>query len=190
MASEMETQVLKRLFSVDEFHQMAEAGVFGEDDRLELLDGEIVQMTPIGSRHSGCVDRLNHLFWERCRASAIVHVQNPLVLSEGTEFYPDIALLQRRADFYSESHPRPGEVLLVVEVADTTGDYDRRIKVPRYAHAGVPEVWVVDLPARAIDVYRQAEGNRYLEQRRVERGEMLAIPGVGDRQIAVVDVLV
>jgi len=184
----MEALVLKRVFSVDEFHRMTEAGVFAEGDRLELLDGEIVRMTPIGSRHAGCVDRLSDLFWERCRAVAIVRVQNPVLLSQQTELYPDIALLKRRPDFYSESLPQPGDVLLVVEVADTTGDYDRRIKVPRYARAGIPEVWIVDLRDRAIDVYRQAEGEEYREQRRVGPGESLVIPGVADRRIAVDEV--
>lgn len=185
----MEAQVLKRLFSVDEFHQMAEAGVFGEDDRLELLDGEIVQMTPIGSRHAACVKRLNQWFAQHVRTGVIVSVQHPVVLDEGTEFYPDIALLERRADFYSQSHPRPGDVLLVVEVADTTGDYDRGVKVPRCARAGIPEVWVVDLRARALDVYDRPTGGEYLGQRRVEPGESLTSPGVPDHQIAVSDVL-
>jgi Uma2 family endonuclease len=189
MESDMEAQVLKRLFSVNEFHQMAEAGVFGEHDRLELLDGEIVQMTPIGSRHAACVKRLNNWMAQRMPEGVIVGVQNPVVLSEGTEFYPDIVLLVRRSDFYSESHPAPGDVLLAIGVADTTGDYDRRVKVPHYARAGVPEVWVVDLRARTIDVYRDAEGDRYREQRRVGRGEMLVVPGVRDQQIAVDDVL-
>ena len=185
----MEAQVLKRLFSVDEFHQMAEAGVFGEDDRLELLDGEIVRMTPIGSRHAACVKRLNAWFAQRVRAGVIVGVQDPVVLSEGTEFYPDVALLQQRPDFYSQSHPRPSDVLLVVEVADTTGDYDRRVKVPRYARAGVPEVWVVDLRAHAIEVYRQPAGDAYRDVRRAGPGESLALPGVSDQRLAVDDVL-
>ncbi|MBI4265893.1 MAG: Uma2 family endonuclease [Acidobacteria bacterium] len=186
----MDAQVLKRLFSVDEFHQMAEAGAFGEDDRLELLDGEIVQMTPIGSRHAACVNRLNEAFSERCRASAIVHVQNPLTLGEGTEFYPDIALLQRRADFYSQSHPRAADVLSIVEVADTTGDYDRRVTVPRYARAGVPEVWVVDLHVRIVDIFRQVQAGAYRDERHVGPGESLSIPGVPGQQIAVADILV
>ena len=185
----MDTQVLRRLFSVDEFHQMAEAGVFGEGDRLELLDGEIVQMTPIGSRHAACVDRLTDVFSERCRAIAIVHVQNPLVLSEGTECYPDVVLLRRRPDFYNDALPRPADVVLVVEVADTTGDYDRGVKVPRYAHAGIPEVWVVDLRARAVDVYRQPAGDAYRDEQRAGPGESLAVPGVHDQQIAIDDVL-
>jgi len=185
----MDTQVLRRLFSVDEFHQMAEAGVFGEGDRLELLDGEIVQMTPIGSRHAGCVMRLNELFAQRRQASAIVSVQGPLVLDEGTELYPDVALLARRPDFYSQSHPRPVDVLLVVEVADTTLDYDRGVKVPHYARVGIPEVWVVDLHARAIHVYRQPSGGEYRDERRTGLGEWLAIPGVPDQRLAVDDVL-
>ena len=185
----MEAEVLKRLFSVDEFHQMAEAGVFAEDDRLELLDGEIVRMTPIGSRHSGCVARVSELLWERCRASAIVNVQNPLVLSEGTECYPDIALLQRRGDFYTTSHPGPGDVLLVIEVADTTGDYDRRVKVPRYARAGIPEVWVIDLREGAVDVYVGASKGEFRVQRKLRAGESLTIPGARDPQLAVDDIL-
>ncbi len=135
----MEAQVLKRLFNVEEFHQMARAGVLREDDRVELLEGEIVRMTPIGSRHAACVARLSEMFWSRCPATAIVNVQNPLVLGPGTELYPDIALLERRSDFYRDSLPSPRDVLLVVEVADTTGDYDRGIKIPLYARAGVPE---------------------------------------------------
>jgi Uma2 family endonuclease len=185
----MEAQVLRRLFSVDEFHQMAEAGVFNEDDRLELLDGEIVQMTPIGSRHAACVKRLNEWLAPRVKERAIVSVQDPVVLSEGTEFYPDVALIERRPDFYSQSHPRPGDVLLVVEVAETTGDYDRRVKVPRYARAGVPEVWVVDLRARAVDVHREPAGDAYRDMRRAGSGESLAIPGVPDQPLAVDDVL-
>jgi Uma2 family endonuclease len=185
----MEAQVLRRVFSVEEFHRMADAGVFAEDDRLELLEGEIVRMTPIGSRHAGCVDRLNEWFGQRLAGEAIVRVQNPVLLSQQTELYPDIALLKRRPDFYSQSHPQPGDVLLVVEVAETTGNYDRRIKVPRYARAGVPEVWVVDLRDRAIDVYRGVEGDEYREQRRVGPGESLVIPGVPERLIAVGDVL-
>ncbi len=185
----MATEVLKRLFSVDEFHRMAEAGVFGEDDRLELLDGEIVRMAAIGSRHAGCVARLTEIFGERVRAVAIVNVQNPVVLSEHIELYPDIALLKRRPDFYSQSHPGPADVLLIVEVADTTGDYDRRVKVPRYARTGIPAVWVVDLRDGAIDVYRDPSGDKYREHQRVRPGESLVIPGILDQQITVAEVL-
>ncbi len=185
----METPALKRLFTVHEFQQMAEAGVFAENDRLELLDGEIVQMTPIGSRQAACVMRLNAWCSELARSGALVSVQGPLVLDEGTELYPDIALLRRRADFYSNSHPRPSDVLLVVEVADTTGDYDRHVKIPRYARAGIPEVWVVDLRARAIDVYDRPMAGEYRGQRQVGPGESLAVPALPGQQLAVADIL-
>jgi len=184
-----EVEVRKRLFTVDEFHRMGEAGILGEDDRLELLDGEIVEMTPIGTRHAACVRRFNHLFSRRAGAVAIVDVQNPVILSERTELYPDLVLLKQRADFYGESHPRPADVLLVVEVADTTRRYDRRVKVPRYARAGVPEVWVVDLQEGAIDIYRQPGPEGYAEHLRVGPGESLSIPGATDQRIAVEEVL-
>ncbi len=185
----MEAQLLRRLFRVDEFHRMAEAGVFGEADRLELVDGEIVRMTPISSRHAGCVMRLNDWFGQHVRTRVIVSVQNPAVLTEQTELYPDIALLERRSDFYSESLPQPADVLLIVEVADTTADYDRQVKVPRYASVGIHEVWVVDLPQSAIDVYRQPAAARYTEHQRLRPGESLPIPGASDHRLSVKEAL-
>ncbi len=184
-----DVKVVRRRFTVDEFHRMGEAGILDEDDRLELLDGEIVEMTPIGSRHAACVMRVSDVFWQRARAVAIVNVQNPVVLSERTELYPDTVLLKRRADFYSESHPQPTDVLLLVEVADTTGRYDRRVKVPRYAAAGIPEVWVIDLRARAIDVYRRPAAEGYAEHERVGPGQSLSIPQIAGQRVAVDEVL-
>ena len=185
----MEMALLKRPFTVDEFHRMAEAGVFGEDDRLELLDGEIVCMTAIGSRHAACVKRLNELLGQRVQESAIVGVQDPVVLAGDTELYPDVALLRRRPDFYSQSHPRPADVLLVIEVADTSAPYDRGVKLPRYARAGIPEVWVVDLQERVVDVYQRPAGEKYLHHERLKPGHTIAISQVPDRQLAVADVL-
>jgi Uma2 family endonuclease len=185
----MEARVLRRLFAVDEFHRMAEAGVFGDADRLELVDGEVVQMTPIGSRHAGCVMSLNDWFGQHVQARAIVSVQNPVVLSEQTEVYPDIALLKRRSDFYSHSLPRPADVLLIVEVADTTADYDRQVKLPRYARVGIPEVWVLDLPQGAIDVYRQPAGAAYTEHQRLGPGASVPIPGPSDDRLSVKEAL-
>lgn len=185
----MEAQLLRRLFTVDEFHQMADAGVFREDDRLELLDGEIVRMTPIGNRHAACVKRLNQWLVRHALDAAIVGVQDPITLSADTEVYPDLALLKRRADFYSNARPQPADVLLVIEVADTTGDYDRRMKVPQYARAGIPEVWIVDLRDGIVDVYRQPMANQYREQMRRGSNESLVIPGVAGAQIAVSAIL-
>lgn len=134
----MSIQIEKRYFKVGEYHRMGEAGVFSEDDRVELIAGEIVEMPPIGRRHAACVDRLTELF--SGQPGVIVRVQNPVRLDEFTEVRPNVALLRRREDFYSRSHPTPAGVLLVVEVADTSSAYDREVKLPLYARSGVPEV--------------------------------------------------
>src|SRR5438552_12280642 len=154
-------EVRRRRFTVEEYHRMAEAGILSEDDRVELIEGEIVQMSPIGPRHSACVDRLNALFTSRLRRRAIVRVQNPIVLSRWTEPQPDLTLLRPRADFYAERHPGPADVLLAVEVAETSGVYDRGTKLALYARARIPEVWLVDV-----------RGDR----RRLVRGQRLPSP--------------
>lgn len=162
----MTVQAPKRLFTVREFHRMAEGGVFHEDDRVELLAGEVVEMTPIGARHAGCVKRWNALLSALVRGIAVVSVQDPVELDDHSELQPDLALLSNRSDFYTDSHPRPSDVLLVIEVADTSGEYDRGTKVPLYGRAGIPEVWVVDLAARAVDVYKQPSAAGYQDHRR------------------------
>ena len=134
---------------------MAEAGILAEDDRLELLEGEIVRMSPIGSRHAACVDRLNALFAARLGKRAIVRVQNPIVINRRTEPQPDLSILKPRADFYAAKHPEPGDILLVVEVVDTSAGYDRTTKLPLYARGGIREVWIVDVVHEAVEVYRQ-----------------------------------
>jgi Uma2 family endonuclease len=161
-------------FTVDEYHRMGEAGVLHEDDRVELLDGQIVQMTPIGIRHAACVNRLNALIIGLAGTQATVSIQNPLILGEHEEPQPDVAVLRYRADGYQTGHPRALDTLLVVEVADTSLAYDRDVKVPRYARAGVPEVWLVDLAADRIEVYRQPAAERYADVRAASRGEMLS----------------
>jgi len=153
---------------------MAEAGILSEDDRVELIEGEIVRLSPIGTRHSACVDRLNALFTSRLRRRAIVRVQNPIVLSRWTEPQPDLTVLRPRADFYAERHPGPAEVLLVIEVAETSGEYDRGTKLGLYARARIPEVWIVDVPGQAIEVYRVPALRSYGDRRRLVRGRRLA----------------
>jgi Uma2 family endonuclease len=133
----------KRLFTVREFEQMDQAGIFREDDRLELIDGEIFAMAPIGSRHAACVRRLRRLSTPALGERALVDVQNPIVLHDRSEPLPDVILLQPRADFYAASHPWPSDVFLMVEVADTSLDYDQEVKVPAYARSAILEVWVV-----------------------------------------------
>jgi Uma2 family endonuclease len=170
----MEVQLARRLFTVAEYHKMAEAGILSEDDRVELLEGEIVAMSPIGSRHAACVMRLTELLSERVVGRAHVNVQNPVRLGEHSEPQPDLALLRRRRDFYASSHPGPEDVLLVIEVAETSAAVDREVKVPLYARFGVPEVWLVDLAGDQVEVFREPSAEGYREVRVLRRGESLA----------------
>jgi Uma2 family endonuclease len=170
----MSVQIARRQFTVDDFYRMLEVGIFTEDDRVELIDGEIIEMSPIGSRHAACVMRLTTLFAEQLGRTAFVNVQNPLRLHRKAEPLPDVVVLKPRADFYAQSHPGPGDVLLVVEVADATLAYDRRVKVPLYARAGIPEVWIVNLVKGIVEGYSRPDGNNYVEVKKVGRGQDLS----------------
>jgi len=185
----MAVEALRRRFTVDEYHRMGEAGIFTEGDRVELVDGEILGMTPIGSLHAACVDRLNRLLVLSAGEQASVRVQSPISLGPDSEPQPDLTLLRPRHDFYASAHPRPGDVLLVVEVADTTLAFDRAVKVPLYARTGIPEVWVVDLPGEAVEVYRRPASGRYAEFRRFVRGKQIVLETFPDLTVAVNDVL-
>lgn len=185
----MAIQLSRRLFTVHEYYQMAQAGILHEDDRVELIEGEIVQMTAIGSRHAACVDRLTQLFVVKVAERAIVRVQNPVRLSEYTEPQPDLALLRPRSDFYAAAHPGPLDVLLIVEVADTSAGIDRAAKIPLYARAGIPEAWLVDLQADRIETYRQPTPQGYQDVRRLARGAHLGVAAFPDLTLAVTNIL-
>lgn len=146
-------EVPRHRFGVEEYHRMAQAGILGEDDRVELVHGEIVEMTPIGSRHHACVMRLNQMLVGFSGEDYIVSVQGPLRVDENSEPQPDVALLRRRADFYAGRLPAPEDTLIVIEVSETTLSYDRNVKLPLYGRAGVPEVWIVDLAGEKIELY-------------------------------------
>jgi len=174
------------LFTVEEYEAMGRAGVFPEGKRLELLGGEIVEMTPIGSPHASMVKRLNFLLVAGLGDQAIVGVQDPIVLSDLSEPQPDLAVLRPRPDFYRAGHPSPGDVLLVIEVADTTGRWDRMVKRPLYAAAGVPEVWIVDVTARLVEVALEPAGDGYRSIRQVGIGEAVSPAAFPNLSIAVV----
>ena len=151
----------RRRFTVDEYYRMAEAGVFPEEENVELLDGHLYVMSPIGSEHAACVDRLNRVFVRGVGENAIVRVQSPIVLTPTSEPEPDVTLLKPRTGDYADRHPRPEEVLLVVEVADTSLDFDQETKLPLYARAEIPEYWVVALRDKQVHVFRAPEGEQY-----------------------------
>ncbi len=185
----MATQLARYLFTVDEYYKMAEAGIFHEDDRIELLEGEIVNMAAIGSRHAASVARFTHAFVERLDGRVVVWVQNPVRLGERSEPQPDLALLTPRADFYANAHPTPGDVLLLVEVSQTSEEYDREIKIPLYARYGIVEVWLVDLSAEAIEIYGSPGPDGYIDVRKVGRGESLSVQAIPDVALEVNEVL-
>jgi Uma2 family endonuclease len=185
----MAVQVAKHLFDVSEYHRLAQAGIFLEDDRVELINGEVVEMSPIGSRHAACVRAIEELSHEKLGRSVHISVQNPILLDDYSEPEPDLAILQRRPDRYARAHPRPEDALLVVEVADTSIDYDRLIKIPLYARAGIPEVWLVDLNQELIGVFCDPRDGEYQTYREFKRGETIASKGVANLNLAVDDIL-
>ncbi len=185
----MAIQVQRHQFTVAEYERMVQAGIFHEDDRVELIAGEIVEMAPIGSRHAACVKRLNQLLSRRVEGRVLVGVQDPIRVGEHSEPQPDLALLRLRSDFYAEAHPGSEDVLLVVEVAETSADLDRQAKLPLYARARIPEVWLVDLAGEAIEVYREPSPTGYQSVRRVRRGERVSTHALAGLELAVTEVL-
>jgi len=185
----MAVQVQRHLFTIDKYHQMIESGVFDEDDRLELVDGEIVEMSPISPEHAGHVKRLNRLFTRRLGNRALVSVQDPIHLSDLSEPQPDLALLRPRDDDYAASHPQPAAVLLVVEVAETSTSYDRDVKMPMYARAGIAEAWLVSLADGWIEVYREPSPLGYKSIRRTTPGEAIAPLALSDMPIEVDEII-
>lgn len=179
----------KRRFSVHEYHRMAEVGILSEDDRVELIEGEIVKMSPIGSRHAACVDRLNRLLNRLTDLSAIVRVQSPILLNGNSEPEPDISLLRSRDDFYTGGHPMPDDVLLLIEVADTSVERDLETKLPLYARAGIPEAWLVNLTAETIEVNSRPDSGEYRETVRVKRGETVTSRTIPGLEVAADDIL-
>jgi Uma2 family endonuclease len=185
----MATEPTRRLFTVDDYNRMVETGILAEDDRVELLDGEIVEMTPIGPRHIGLVIRLNRVLIERLAGRAIVSSQHPVILDDLSEPEPDIALCAQRADDYMTAIPRPADVLLVIEVSDTSLAYDRGRKARRYAATGVPELWIVDLQHDAIEVFREPGPDGYAQSEVFRSGGVVAPAAFPDVQITVDELL-
>lgn len=157
----MQIEATHRRFTVEEYYRMAEAGVLRRGDRTELIEGEIFQMSGIGPRHLGCTNRINDAFTAAFRGRAVVSPQHPVRLDDYSEPQPDLALLAMREDFYSSKTPQSSDALLVVEVSDTTLRFDSDVKLPLYAAAAIPEVWIADLEHDVLRVFREPVGRRY-----------------------------
>jgi Uma2 family endonuclease len=171
----------RRPFTVAEYHTMLDAGILTEDDRVELIEGEIVQMTPIGSPHAGQVNRLTRTLVRALGERGVVTVQNPVTLNDLSEPQPDLTVLRPRGDDYAGAHPAPDDVLLLIEVADTSLAYDRQVKLPLYARCGIPEVWILAVQNAVLEVHRSPAGAVYVEIQQLRAGDTvtpLAFPEV------------
>jgi Uma2 family endonuclease len=186
---QMAVSASKYLFTTRDFHRMGDAGVFGPDERVELLGGEVVHMTPIGPTHAWCVTELLRALFTAVRDEAIVRSQNPVVLDDYWEPEPDIAVVRSRPDRYRNAHPTPPDILLLVEVADSSMDKDRETKVPAYARAGVPEVWLIDLGHAHVQVHRAPSAAGYQDVRTLSSRDRLTTPTVPALDLAVSDVV-
>ncbi|MEX1257787.1 MAG: Uma2 family endonuclease [Gemmatimonadota bacterium] len=185
----MPATLTTRRFTVDEYDRMIEAGILHSGERVELIEGEIVRMAAIGSRHAACVTRLNHIFARELGDRLGVRVQLPVRLSDASEPEPDIAIVRARPDFYADAHPRPDDAFLIVEVSETTVSFDMGGKSALYAAAGIAEYWVVDILADTIFVHRNPAGRSYLGVERHGRGQILRPLAFPDLQMAVDAVL-
>ena len=181
----MTVQIFRWQFTVADFTRMVEAGILAEDDRVELIDGEVRALSPIGPRHVAIVNRLNALLSRQVADRAIISVQNPIQLTNYTEPQPDIAVLRLCEDFYAQALPSPEDVLLVVEVAETSLEYDRDEKIPRYAQTRIPEVWLIDVEQATVTQYTQPDGTRYRGEQILVRGQFLRADLVGTLHLAI-----
>ena len=175
--------------TADQYQRMGEVGILHEDDRVELLEGELYEMSPIGSRHNACVDAFNELFRDVPRGTIIARVQGSFRLSPYSEPQPDLLVLRFRSDYYRSALPGPADVLLLIEVAESSLGYDRNTKLPLYAQAGIREVWIVDVEHERLEVYRDPEGGSYRSVALVERGNVVAPLAFPDLAIRVEDIL-
>ena len=182
----VEVAATRRRFTLTEYYRMAEVGILDEDDRVELIKGEIVEMSPIGSRHFAFVINLNQLLAVRLAGHAVVSVQSPVILTDDTEPQPDLAVLRRRA--YKERKAYTDDVLLLIEVADTSLAYDRTTKLRLYAEAGIPEYWIVDCSNETVEVYRNPGSDGYRDFTRAAGATTLSLQAFPDVELRLTEI--
>lgn len=191
----MAVELKRKPFTLGQYHQMIETGVLAEGDRVELIDGEILEMAAIGSKHSSQVNRLNRLFSKRLITQGIdeevlISVQNPVELGPRSEPEPDVALLQGAEERYALRHPQSSDVLLLIEVSDSTVEFDRDVKGPLYASSGIQEYWLINLQVGVIEVHRQPATNGYGQVEILRRGEAIASKAIPQLSFTVGELLV
>jgi hypothetical protein len=186
MAVEVERTL--RRFTIKEYEQMVETRVLAQDERVELIDGEIVEMSPIGDLHAAFLTNLTHLLVTAVRDQARVQVQGPVRIPPRSIPQPDVALLRPRS--YKRKGGTTDDVLLVIEVADTSLRYDRTVKMRLYARAGIPEYWIVDTNTEALEIYRSPSGERYADQLRPSRDELVGPPAFPEAALPIASIFV
>lgn len=184
----MAVEISKKRFTADEYQRMGQAGILAEGDRVELIDGEVVAMTPIGPRHCASVDRTNRALVTQAGDRAIVRVQGSVRLDLYHEPQPDLVLLRPRADFYASRHPGPADILLIIEIAQSSIDYDREVKARIYARMGIVEYWLADLDENLLSCYSAPTDGAYLGLQQYHRGQSIA-PLMLPECVIAVDVL-
>jgi Uma2 family endonuclease len=177
----------ERLFTREDYHAMLKAGILGEDDRVELINGKIIAMMPIGPWHASSSARLNHVLNRLYGERALVVVGNPVGLGDRSEPQPDITVLQPRADYYAASHPEPKDVLLLIEISDSTLNYDLNKKRDLYAFHGIPEFWVVDGRRRCVHVFKAPVNGKFNKSEVLNTGTSLVLPGCEGATISVTE---
>ena len=189
MAVMHEDRIAYHRITVDQYYRMAEVGLLAPDEHVELIDGVIIDMAPIGSQHAAALRRLNQLLTRAVGARAILSSQLPVHLSRWSEPQPDLAVLRPREDFYGSAHPRAEDVLLLVEVSVTSLRYDLQVKVPLYAHHRIPEVWVIDLKDQMVYVHRKPKGEAYAEVSSLAAPEPVSLATLPDVKVDLSDIL-
>ncbi len=185
----MAVQLEHYRFTTAEYHRMAEAGALARDARVELIEGEVLQMSPIGRKHNSCVDRSAELLFEKLRRRAIVRIQGSIVLNDRSEPEPDLMLLRRRPDFYASSDATSEDVLLIIEVADSSLEYDLQVKAPLYARNGIPELWIAAVDRDYVAIHRDPTATGYSTTRVARRGEVISPLAFPDLTIPVDEIL-
>ena len=185
----MQTEATRKWFTVDDYYRMGETGILGENDRTELIEGEIIEMSPIGDPHMLSVNRATMIFARGIGAKAVASVQNPAFMDQFNLPQPDVVLIRPREDFYGGGKPYPEDVVLLIEISDSSLRFDRKVKVPIYARSGIREVWIVDLQNSAIHVHREPKDKGYLSVETKGRDEVVSPQAFPDFAIKVSELL-
>jgi len=183
------TATPKKKFDLQEYHHLIDTGIFHEDKKVELIEGELFEMSPVGFRHASCVNKLNYIFSLKLGEKAIVSIQNPIKLNNKSEPQPDIVLLKPRDDFYATQHPTPEDILLLIEVADSSIEYDRTIKLPSYAENKIIETWLIDLNNNFLEKHTNPKTNYYQKREKLSREDVVFSDSFSDIQIAIKDII-